>query len=385
MDLSNPQFWLAVLQIIAIDIMLGGDNAVVIALACRKLPEKQRKQGIVWGVVGAIALRVVLIFFALQLLAVPYLKLVGAALLLWIGVKLLMPEEEEGHGKIEGATNLMGAIRTIIVADAVMSLDNVIAVAGAAKGDLGLVIFGILISIPIVVWGSRFVLKLMDRFPIVITLGAALLGWIAGDMAVSDVAVQPYLTDMPNWLHYATAVTGAALVVIVGKSIAASRIPAHIPAAAVAVPSAPERRVFRPLIAVDGSEGSLAAVRKAIDMRRLLSPDVETRVDLINVQRGVSGDVSSFVSREALQEYHRDRAEKALAPARALLEAAGLPFTTHQFVGQPARVIAQFAAEHKNDQIIMGTRGLGSHSGALLGSVTHDTLVESNIPVLVVK
>jgi YjbE family integral membrane protein len=391
MDLTNPQFWLAVLQIIAIDIMLGGDNAVVIALACRKLPEKQRKQGIFWGVAGAIGLRVVLIFFALQLLAVPYLKLVGAALLLWIGVKLLMPEEEEGHGKIEGATNLMGAIRTIIVADAVMSLDNVIAVAGAAKGDLGLVVFGILVSIPIVVWGSRFVLKLMDRFPVVITFGAALLGWIAGDMAVSDVALKPYLGAAPNWLPYASAVTGAALVVIVGKAIAARRVPLHIavparpPEAAAAAAGAPPRRVFRPLIAVDGSEDSLAAVRKAIEMRWLLNPDVETRIDLINVQRGVSGDVASFVSRESLQEYHRDRAEKALAPARALLEAAGLPFTTHQFVGQPGRVIAQFATDHNNDQIIMGTRGLGSHTGALLGSVTQDTLVDSTVPVLVVK
>lgn len=389
MDLSNPEFWLAVLQIIAIDIMLGGDNAVVIALACRKLPEKQRKQGIFWGVAGAIGLRVVLIFFALQLLAIPYLKLVGAVLLLWIGVKLLMPEQEEGHGKIEGATSLMGAIRTIIVADAVMSLDNVIAVAGAAKGDLGLVVFGILISIPIVVWGSKFVLRLMDHFPLVITLGAALLGWIAGDMAVSDIALEPYLTGAPNWLHYATAVAGAVLVVVIGKSIAAFK-PAHVPRPerpleAAPVAGAPVRRVFRPLIAVDGSESSLSAVRKAIDMRWLLNPDVEIRVDLVNVQRGVSGDVASFVARDALQDYHRDRAEKALAPARALLEAAGLPYTTHQFVGQPGRVIAQFAAEQKSDQIIMGARGMGSHTGALLGSVTQDTLADSTVPVLVVK
>jgi nucleotide-binding universal stress UspA family protein len=182
------------------------------------------------------------------------------------------------------------------------------------------------------------------------------------------------------------------LVVVVGKALAARKVPARISlpalplaAAAAAVAGAPVRRVFRPLIAVDGSESSLAAVRKAIDMRWLLNPDVETQVDLINVQRGVSGDVASFVSRDALQDYHRDRSEKALAPARALLEAAGLPFTTHQFVGQPGRVIAQFAAEQKNDQIIMGTRGLGSHTGALLGSVTQDTLVDSTVPVLVVK
>lgn len=180
-DISSSLFWIAVLQIIAIDIMRGGDNAVVIALACRKLPPEQRKKGIFWGVVGAIGLRVVMIFFALQLLTLPYLKIVGALLLLWIGVKLLLPEQDDGHGSIGGSTTLMAAIKTIIVADAVMSLDNVVAVAGASHGSMVLVTFGILVSIPIVVWGSKLVLTLMDRFPMVITLGAALLGWIAAD------------------------------------------------------------------------------------------------------------------------------------------------------------------------------------------------------------
>jgi YjbE family integral membrane protein len=209
-----------VAQIIAIDILLGGDNAVVIALACRKLPEHQRNKGIAWGVLGAIVLRVVLIFFALQLLALPFLKVVGALLLLWIGVKLLQPEEGDGHGNIQGSTSLLGAIKTIVVADAVMSLDNVIAVAGAAKGDLGLVTFGIVISIPIIVWGSKVVLKLMDRFPVVIILGGALLGWIAGDMIVTDVVVKPYLADMPSWLHYVAAAAGALFVVALGTWLA---------------------------------------------------------------------------------------------------------------------------------------------------------------------
>ncbi|HQR52020.1 MAG TPA: TerC family protein [Burkholderiales bacterium] len=213
-------FWVAVAQIIAIDILLGGDNAVVIALACRKLPEAQRRRGILWGVAGAIVLRVILIFFALQLLALPYLKVVGALLLFWIGVKLLLPEDEDGHGNIEGSTHLLGAIKTIVVADAVMSLDNVIAVAGAAKGDLGLVVFGILISIPIIVWGSRFVLKLMDRFPVVITLGGALLGWIGGDMIASDVVVKPHLEGWPSWFHYASAAAGAIFVVVLGTLLA---------------------------------------------------------------------------------------------------------------------------------------------------------------------
>ena len=218
--MMTAAFWVSVLQIIAIDILLGGDNAVVIALACRKLPEHQRNKGIAWGVVGAIALRIVLIFFALQLLALPFLKVVGALLLLWIGVKLMQPEDDDGHGNIEGSTHLLGAIKTIVIADAVMSLDNVIAVAGAAKGDLGLVVFGIVVSIPIIVWGSKFVLKLMDRFPVVITLGAALLGWIAGGMLFGDVVVKPYVEHLPGWLHYVSSAVGAGFVVAIGAWLA---------------------------------------------------------------------------------------------------------------------------------------------------------------------
>jgi YjbE family integral membrane protein len=221
MDFSSPAFWIAVLQIIAIDILLGGDNAVVIALACRRLPEAQRRKGIFWGVVGAIGLRVVLIFFALQLLALPYLKLIGALLLFWIGVKLLLPEEGEGHGNVEGSTTLAGAIKTIVVADAVMSLDNVIAVAGAADGSMALVVFGILVSIPIVVWGSQLVLRLMDRYPVVITLGGALLGWIAGTMMLTDVGVERSIGEQPAAFRYAAGVAGALLVVAIGRMLAA--------------------------------------------------------------------------------------------------------------------------------------------------------------------
>ena len=221
MDPTSPAFWIAVLQIIAIDILLGGDNAVVIALACRKLPEAQRKKGIFWGVAGAIVLRVVMIFFALQLLAVPWLKIVGALLLFWIGVKLLLPEEGDGHGNIDGGSTLLSAIKTIIVADAVMSLDNVIAVAGASHGNMTLVIFGILVSIPIVVWGSQLVLKLMDRYPAVITAGGALLGWIGGGMIPGDPALPADLFDAIPYAKTAMAVLGAVLVVIIGKVLAA--------------------------------------------------------------------------------------------------------------------------------------------------------------------
>ncbi len=217
----TAHFWVAVGQIILIDILLGGDNAVVIALACRSLPPHQRTKGILWGTAGAIVLRVVLIAFALTLLQVPYLKLVGAALLLWIGVKLLMPEDEDEHSNIQASDKLWGAVKTVIVADLVMSVDNVIAIAGAAQGageehQLALVIFGLLVSIPIIVWGSQLVLKLMDRFPLIITLGGMLLGWIAGTMAHTDPAVVDYLPQEKLW-NYAFGIAGALLVLIIGK------------------------------------------------------------------------------------------------------------------------------------------------------------------------
>jgi len=224
MEFGSPAFWVAVIQIIAIDIVLGGDNAVVIALASRRLPLQQRNRAIFWGVFGAIALRVILIFFALQLLQIPYLKIVGGILLFWIGLKLMMPQDEGGH-EIDASSNLMGAIKTIIVADAVMSLDNVIAIAGAAKGSLGLVIFGLVVSVPIIVWGSKLVLTLMDRFPIVIVGGAALLGWIGGDMLVHDVVVKDWMMANAAWLKYGGPIIGAAFVIVVGKILVARKAP----------------------------------------------------------------------------------------------------------------------------------------------------------------
>lgn len=219
-EFLTAHFWLAVGQIIMIDILLGGDNAVVIALACRQLPAHLRLKGILWGTAGAIVLRVILIAFALTLLQVPYLKLVGAALLLWIGVKLLAPPDEDGHSNIVGSDKLWAAVKTVIVADLVMSIDNVIAIAGAATGAGGahqmpLVIFGLLVSIPIIIWGSQLVLKLMDRFPLIITVGGMLLGWIAGTMAHSDPAVREWLPQTAVW-NYGLGATGALAVLLLG-------------------------------------------------------------------------------------------------------------------------------------------------------------------------
>ena len=216
--------WAAVFQIILIDILLGGDNAVIIALACRNLAPKQRMQGIIWGTAGAIILRVILIFFAMQLLQIPFLKVVGALLLVWIGVKLLIPEDD-AHSSIDGGGSIVSAIKTIIIADFVMSLDNVIAIAGAAQNanpdhQLGLVIFGLVVSVPIIVWGSTLVLKLIDRFPLVVTLGAGLLGWIAGGMLVTDVYVVNNFGEQPTSVKIAAEVIGALFVMGLGIFLA---------------------------------------------------------------------------------------------------------------------------------------------------------------------
>ena len=230
--LFAPEFWLALGQIIIIDILLGGDNAVVIALACRQLPPAQRTKGIIYGTAGAIILRVILIAFAMTLLALPFLKFIGALLLVWIGVKLLAPEDEDHE--VQGSDKLFAAIKTIIVADLVMSVDNVIAIAGAAQNAddhaMLLVTLGLLISIPIIVWGSQLVIKLMERFPVIITLGGMLLGWIAGGMLVSDPALAnpeqwQWMLKLPQTdaYKYGASVAGALLVLAVGKAVAARR------------------------------------------------------------------------------------------------------------------------------------------------------------------
>lgn len=212
--LSSPEFWVALSQIILINIVLSGDNAVVIALASRALPPAQQKKAIIFGSLGAIVLRIVLTFFAVYLLTLPYLKLVGAALLLWIGIGLLKSDDGEEH--LEGHSSLFAAIKTIVVADLVMSLDNVIGVAAAAKGNVPLLVFGLVISIPLIIFGSTVILKLMGRFPIIITLGAALLGWVAGEMAMSDPSISGWSANQ-HALHTVVPLLGAISVVVIGK------------------------------------------------------------------------------------------------------------------------------------------------------------------------
>jgi len=220
--LTSPDFWIALSQIILINIVLSGDNAVVIAMASRSLPPAQHDGAEATEQDRLLLLRVVLTFFAVYLLTLPYLKLVGAALLFWIGIGLL--KGDDGEENLDGHSSLAAAIKTIVVADLVMSLDNVVGVAAAAKGNVPLLVFGLVISIPLIIFGSTLILKLMDRFPIIITLGAGLLGWVAGEMAMTDPAIAGWAANQ-HALHNVVPALGAVSVVVIGKWLTSRQQP----------------------------------------------------------------------------------------------------------------------------------------------------------------
>jgi YjbE family integral membrane protein len=215
--LHNVDFWIGLLKIVWINIILSGDNAVVIALAARSLPPEQQKKAIFWGSGAAVVLRIALTVVAAKLLSLSFLQIIGGALLLWIGVQLLS-ENNEGEGEAKEHGSLMAAVRTILIADLVMSLDNVIAVAAAAKGSTTLLVLGLAISIPLVIFGSTLMIRLMARFPAIVMFGAGLIGWVGGETIVSDVALKDVLLSQP-WLHYGAAVAGAALVLALGRAL----------------------------------------------------------------------------------------------------------------------------------------------------------------------
>jgi YjbE family integral membrane protein len=217
--LQTPEFWIGLLKIVWINIILSGDNAVVIALAARSLPPHQQRKAVFWGSGAAVVLRILLTVVAAKLLALPYLQILGGLLLLWIGVQLL-GDDDEGEGETKEYGSMLAAVRTILIADLVMSLDNVIAVAAAAQGSLTLLVLGLAISIPLVIFGSTLMIKLMERFPIIVVLGAGLIGWVGGETIVGDAVFKEALGSSP-WLHYAGATAGAVLVVGIGKLLQA--------------------------------------------------------------------------------------------------------------------------------------------------------------------
>jgi YjbE family integral membrane protein len=391
-EFGTPQFWIALLQIIGVNIVLSGDNAVVIALAARSLAEKQRKQAVLIGSAAAVVMRIILTIVAVELLRLPYLKLVGALLLLWIGIKLLVPEEEEGEGGKKAIGSMAAAVRTILIADLVMSLDNVIAVAAAAKGSLTLLIVGLVISIPLVIFGSTLLMKVMDRWPIIVTVGAALLGWVAGEMAVTDPSTKGWIDANAYWLHYALPAGGALLVVVVGKWLAARAaereemrpvvdLATAKDQAAAAAPAATAAAAtgLTFLLAADDSEDAIRAAERLIGRLSWYRPPVS--LHLLNVQYPAHGDVGAFVAKEEIADYHHEQGLKTLQPIRERLDRAGVPYQVHIGVGDPPHVIAHYAKETKSDQIFLGA----STGRPMMGSTALTTMALVDIPVTLMK
>jgi len=215
---SDPTMWVALLQIIIINVLLSGDNAVIIALACRSLAPRQQRNAFLIGTVAIVILMTALTAFAAVLMTIPYVEMVGAVLLLWIGIKLLLPEEE--NDDVSASDNFWGAVKTIIIADIVMSLDNVLGMAGAANGHMALLFVGMVITIPLILFGSAMLMKLMERVPVIVTIGAGLLGYVAGEMAVEDPALKGHLANA-HYMEIALPILGALIVVVVGKMLAA--------------------------------------------------------------------------------------------------------------------------------------------------------------------
>jgi YjbE family integral membrane protein len=391
MDVFSMQFLSALAAIVVIDLVLAGDNAIVIALATRRLPQHLRKSAILWGTAGAVAFRSVLTIAVVWLLAIPGLMLAGGAMLVWIAYKLLADKSPDQQD-INSSESFWSAIRTIVVADIVMGLDNVLGVAGAAHGNFLLVVLGLLISIPIVVGGSQLILKLVDRFPAIIYLGAAVLAWTAARMITSEplladiVAANPWI----SWIAYGIVVSG-----VLGMGFRANRMPAETGAMAVAATGLlPKPQVsFQParqkegftmtaiLIPVDASANSLNAVRHAASLS-LQQPGIE--VHLLNVRVPLPQYVARFLRRGERRAWHTREAERALAPARELLDRHGVAHASHVETGEAARTIDRVARRLKADQIVVGSTRMPLLARLFRRSLTTDLMEISTVPVQVI-
>ncbi len=393
MEILSSEFFSRLLAIVIIDLVLAGDNAIVIALAARTLPQRLQRRAIVWGTVGAIAVRSLLTGAVVWLLKIPGLLLIGGLLLVVIAYRLLLPEPAENHAaaRVGGSMTFFGALRTIVIADAVMGLDNVLAVAGAAHGSYVLVVLGLLISVPIVIWGSTLMLNFVQRLPVIVYLGAAVLAWTA----VKMITHEPYLRD--GFDAHPIVKTALYLLVVLGVPWLGfiknhrqleSRIHARLAqfARQIKVSAASHaaqgvHTMLRVLIPVDGSPNSENAVRHAINEYRKTS-DIE--IHLLNVQPPFSRHIAAFVAKRDRDAYHREQAEKALQPARQILERFRIPYQTHMVLGERAQAITDTARRLRCHHIVLGTARRRSLTRMLQDSVTNKVLERTTVPVEVV-
>ena len=386
MDIFSVEFLSALAAIILIDLVLAGDNAIVIALAARSLPHHLQRRAIVWGTGGAIVVRSAMTMVVVWLLKLPGLMLIGGALLVWIAFRLLAPPAgRDEHGL--AATTFWGALKTIVIADAVMGLDNVLAVAGAAHGSYLLVALGLLLSIPIVIWGSTLILKWVVRFPAIVYVGAGVLAWTAAKMMLGEPLVKErvdangfiaplvYLALIGGVLWTGFVSNHRRLDSRITARLAAMRSGDSVPSESSSAGASAMQRI---LVPVDGSRNAEFAVRHVIAE---FMQDSAKEIHLLNVQPPLSQYVAQFVSRRNRDAWHRDQAEKALAPARRLLEQHGVPYASSYKLGERARVVADEARRLRCHRIVMSTARKNSLTRMLQDSTTNKVLERTSVPV----
>jgi YjbE family integral membrane protein len=391
LELFSPEFFSALLAIIVIDLVLAGDNAIVIAMAARNLPAHLQKKAIIWGAVGAIAVRSAMTLVVVYLLKIPGLMLIGGLLLVWIAYRLLNPEQENAeHGN--ASTTFWGAMKTIVIADAIMGLDNVLAVAGASHGSYVLVVLGLLISIPVVIWGSTQILKLVERYPSVTYLGAAVLAWTAAKMMISEPISQEWLASQSPVLEYLIQVV-VVLGVLTSGFIRSRRALEDVIAPSVVIPESAnivssqqsihfgESNMNKILIPVDSSKNSEMAVKHAV---KTYGQDPNASFHLCNVQPTLYRHIGKFLSKQTINEWHAERAALASASASAYLEKQGLKFSFTYVCGDTGTAIRDEAVRLECDRIVVGTSKKNSLSRLFENSTTAKLLEISDIPVEVV-
>jgi len=387
-ELFSPEFFSALAAIIIIDLVLAGDNAIVIALAARGLPGHLARRAILWGTFGAIAVRSAMTLVVVWLLKIPGLLFLGGLALVWIGYKLLAPQKEEGpDSHRQSATSFWAAMKTIIVADAVMGLDNVMAVAGAAHGSFLLVVLGLLISIPIVIWGSQLILKFVERYPAIVYVGGAVLAWTAAKMMVSEPLARGFFEGRPG-LAWALYLLVPATVIGAGLFANHAKIRGRIARHLVDIVGLPVRTAeaggeasVKLLVPVDGSDYALQAVRLVMN-RALDRTGVE--LHLVHVRTPLKQYVGRFFGRRDRDAWHRMEAEREMSRARALLEGRGIPYVAHVELGEKAEMINRVARRVRADRIVMGTARKNSLTRLIEDSVTHRVLETTEIPVEVI-
>jgi YjbE family integral membrane protein len=393
MDIFSVEFFSALLAIIAIDLVLAGDNAIVIALVARKLPQHLQRITIIGGTIGAVIVRVGMTLAIVWLLNIPGLLLVGGILLVWIAYKLLTPIRDEKKLEHLPSTNagLWAAIRTIIVADAVMGIDNVLGVAGAAQGDFLLVILGLLISVPIMIAGSTLILKWVERYPIIIYFGAAILAWTAAKMIIHEPMLKDIISrnELIIWVLYGLVIGG----------IVASGLLRKVPFKSIRPkekPASPEVRSHQPLssntsqeinmlnilIPVDGSRDALRAVEYVIQYRAL--HDELMHVNLTNIQPRLPRYVTRFVQPQNIHLFRKERAGKALRSAIDLLDKAGLQYSVYINKGDIAEAIVACARQTHSHKIVMGTTRKNALVRFFQGSIINKVMALTDLPVEVV-